>query len=117
MVGGLNEEELQRVTVECNALEGAQDRVEDRTASQVTNTTDILVREDGVLVVVSETTSLLNQGGGKAVSVGLVVRELSRDVVVNIPSILESSRPAENIVPDRIEERTSSLCGRLELGR
>jgi hypothetical protein len=43
----------------------------------VTNTTNILIREDGVLVEVSKTTSLLNQGGGKAVSIGLVVRELS----------------------------------------
>lgn len=53
----------------------------------VTNTTDILVREDGVLVVVSKTASLLNQGGGKAVSICFVVGELSRDVVVNLEEV------------------------------
>ena len=61
----------------------------------VTNTTDILVREDGVLVVVSKTTSLLDQGRGKAVSVSLVVGELSRNVVKDLdeaqPSISDLS--------------------------
>lgn len=33
LVGGLDEEELESVTVECNAREGAQDRVEDCAAS------------------------------------------------------------------------------------
>jgi hypothetical protein len=32
-------------------------------------------------------------------------------------SILKNSRTAENVVPDSTEERTSSLCGRLELRR
>jgi hypothetical protein len=53
----------------------------------VTNTTNILVRENGILVEVSKTTSLLNQGGGKAVSVRLVVGELGRDVVVDLEEV------------------------------
>lgn len=57
----------------------------------VTNTTDILVREDGILVVVGKTTSLLNQGRRKTVSVGLVVGELSRDVIVELDEVSPTS--------------------------
>jgi hypothetical protein len=32
-------------------------------------------------------------------------------------SVLQNRRPAENVVPDRSEERASILCNRLELRR
>lgn len=50
----------------------------------VCNATDILVTEDSILVEVSKTTSLFNQGRGKTVCVSLVVDELRVDIVVDL---------------------------------
>lgn len=50
----------------------------------VTNTVDVGVREDTLLMVVSPAASLLDESGGKTVSKGLVVGELRVDVVIDL---------------------------------
>ena len=50
----------------------------------VADAVDALVTEDGVLTEVSKSTGLLKEGGGKTVSVGLVVDELRGNVVVDL---------------------------------
>ena len=58
----------------------------------VTNTADFLAAEDSILVEVSKATSLLNQGGGKAVRVGLVVNELSVHIVIDLGKVVTRNR-------------------------
>lgn len=117
LVGGLDQQELERVTVEGDALERVDDRVQDGATSDVTNTSNVLVGEDAVLVVVSERAGLLVEGGGEAVGVGLVVGQLGVDEVVDVPCVLESGGAAEHVVLDTTEEWLSILGLGLELGR
>ena len=58
----------------------------------VTNTADFLAAEDSILVEVSKATSLFNQGGGKAVRVGLVVNELSVHIVIDLGKVVTRNR-------------------------
>lgn len=86
--------------------------VEQRT---VTNTADLFRGKDGIFVVVSKTTSLFNESGRQAVRVTLVVDQLGVDVVVDIPSILQSCGATEHVVTNSTEERLRSLRGGFEL--
>lgn len=117
LVGGLDQQELERVTVEGDALERVDDRVQDGATSDVTNTSNVLVGEDAVLVEVSERAGLLVEGGGEAVGIGLVVGQLGVDEVVDVPCVLESGGAAEHVVLDTTEEWLSILGLGLELVR
>jgi len=50
----------------------------------VSNTGDVSVGEDPTFMVVGPVTCLVDEGGWKAVGVGLVVNEFRVDVVVNL---------------------------------
>jgi hypothetical protein len=117
LVGGLDQEELERVAVEGDALERGDDGVHHSPASDVADAVDSLVREDTILVEVSKATSLVDEGRRETVSVGLVVDELSVDEIVDIPSILQSGGAAENVVLDAPEEVLGRLLSLLELLR
>jgi hypothetical protein len=69
--------------------------VEHGTAGNVSNRIDILVREYTGLVVVSPVTSLLQESGGKTVSIGLVVGQFRVNVVVDL------SRERSKVVHDQ----------------
>ena len=82
----------------------------------VTNTARLSRGKDGILMVVSKTVSLIDETGGKTVRVGLVVDQLSVNVVVDVPGVLQSRRAAEHVVTNCTEERLCSFCGGFELG-
>lgn len=84
LVGGLDHQELKRVAVESDALERGDDRVEDGTAGNVSNSIDVAVREDAVFVVVGPVASLLQESGWEAVGIGLVVGQFRVNVVVDL---------------------------------
>jgi len=75
LVGGLNQHELERVAIERNALERSKDRVKNCASSDISNTGNVSVGEDAMLVVVSPVACLFKEGGWKAVREGLVVSE------------------------------------------
>lgn len=83
----------------------------------VTNTANIVRGEDSILVVVSKATSLFDESGRKTVGVALVVDQLGVDVVVDVPSILQSGGAAEHVVTNSTEEGLRSLCDVPELLR
>ena len=66
-------------------------------------------------MVVSKTTSLFNESEREAVHVALVVDKLGVDMVVDIPSILQSSRATEHVVMNSTKERLCTLHSGLEL--
>jgi hypothetical protein len=90
-VSCLDEHELQRVAVECDALQRRDDcmkecdqrlkatiileklKTDGRRMRTVANAVKVLVGEDAVVVVVGPVTSLLNESGRKTVGIGLVV--------------------------------------------
>ena len=82
----------------------------------VTNTARFFRTKDGILVVVSKATSLFDESGRKTVRVGLVVDQLSVDVVEDVPGVLQSRGAAEYEVTNSTEEGLRSLCGSLEVG-
>ena len=82
----------------------------------VANTARLFRAKDGILVVVSKAASLFHETGRKTVRVGLVVDQLSVDVVENVPGVLQSRGAAEHVVTNSTEEGLRSLCGSLELG-
>ena len=67
-------------------------------------------------MVVSKTTSLFSESGRKTVCVGLVVDQLGVDVIVDIPSILQSRWAAKDVVTNGAEEGLRSLFHLLEIG-
>lgn len=117
VVAGLNEEELEGVTVECDALERVEDEVQNSTTRQVTDTANILASEECVLVEVSKTTSLLNQGRREPVRKSLVMDELRVHVVVDVPRILQCGGATKDVVPDGTKEWLRGLSLLLELRR
>jgi hypothetical protein len=50
----------------------------------VTNAANLLVRENAVLMEISKSAGLLNEGGREAVRVGLVVDKLGVDKLVHL---------------------------------
>jgi len=117
LVASFDQQELQGVAVESDALKRCEDGVHESATSNVTDTADIIIRENSILVEVGETASLLMETGGKAMRVGLVVGELGLNEIVDIPDVLESSRTAKNVIFDTLEERFCGLSFLLELGR
>ena len=67
-------------------------------------------------MVVSKTTSLVEESGRETVSVALVVDKLSVDVVVDVPGIFQSRGATEHVVTNSTEEGLRSLCGSPETG-
>jgi hypothetical protein len=82
----------------------------------VTNTARVFRAKDGTLVVVCKSASLFHETGRKTVRVGLVVDQLSVDVVEDVPGVLQSRGAAEHVVTNSTEEGLRSLCSSLELG-
>jgi hypothetical protein len=82
----------------------------------VTNTARFSRGKDSILVVVSKTASLIDETGRKTVRVGLVVDQLSVNVVVDVPGVLQSRGAAKHVVTNSTEEGLCSLFGSLELG-
>jgi hypothetical protein len=99
----------------------------------VTDTVHVIVREDGALAEICQSTCLFNKGGWEAVSVGHIMDQLGRHIVPKIIlkesmvsrvswsdrcatyRVLHSGLSAEDEVTDIVEERRRLLLGLLEL--
>ncbi len=61
VVGRLDEEQLQRVSVKGDAFEGSNDSMQKSASSDVTDTVNIVVGEHCVFMVVGESTGGVNE--------------------------------------------------------
>lgn len=73
LVSGLDDHHLKRVAVKSDTLKSSDDTMGGGSAGNVSNSVDVVIREDGVLPVICQTTDLLKESRGEAMSVGLVM--------------------------------------------